>query len=50
MECRYVGKILLLFDDVDGNNKTSKEDITDEVLQRYYSNILDNSTRMPPQD
>lgn len=33
----YVGKILLLFDDVNGDNKTSKEDITDEVLQRYYA-------------
>ena len=44
----YVGKILLLFDDVNGDNKTSKEDITDEVLQRYYSNILDNSTPDAP--
>ena len=44
----YVGKILLLFDDVNGDNKTSKEDITDEVLQRYYSNILDNSAPDAP--
>ena len=44
----YVGKILLLFDDVNGDNKTSKEDITDEVLQRYYSNILDNSVPDAP--
>ncbi len=39
-----------LFDDVNGDNKTSKEDITDEVLQRYYSNILDNSAPNAPQD
>ena len=44
----YVGKILLIFDDVNGDNKTSKEDITDEVLQRYYSNILDNSAPDAP--
>ena len=44
----YVGKILLLFDDANGDNKTSKEDITDEVLQRYYSNILDNSAPDAP--
>ncbi len=44
----YVGKILLLFDDINGDNKTSKEDITDEVLQRYYSNILDNSAPDAP--
>lgn len=44
----YVGKILLLFDDVNDDNKTSKEDITDEVLQRYYSNILDNSAPDAP--
>lgn len=44
----YVGKILLLFDDVNGDNKTSKEDITDEVLQRYYGNILDNSAPDAP--
>ena len=44
----YVGKILLLFNDADGNHKTSKGDITDEVLQRYYSNILDSGTPQAP--
>ena len=44
----YVGKILLLFNDANGDNKTSKEDITDEVLQRYYTNILDSSAPDAP--
>ncbi len=44
----YVGKILLLFDDVNGDGKTSKEDITDEVLQRYYTNLLDSSAPDAP--
>ena len=46
----YVGKILLLFNEADGNSKTSAGDITDEVLQRYYSNILDNSAPLAPKD
>ena len=43
-----LGKVLLFFNEVNGDNKTSKEDITDEVLQRYYSNILDSGLPNAP--
>ncbi len=46
----YAGKILLLFNDTDNSGNTSKDDITDEVLQRYYSNILDNDVPQMPQN
>ena len=46
----YVGQMLLLFNDANNNGKTDKDDITDEVLQRYYSNILDASTPNAPEN
>ena len=46
----YVGKNLLLFDDANGNSITDKGDITDEVLQRYYSNVLDASAPNAPEN